>query len=53
MSQTRSNDELLRVISEQEETIEAQSEVISGQASEIRRLVELVALLENDRSEIY
>lgn len=35
--------ELLKVISEQEETIKSQAE-------EIRRLSELVALLENDRS---
>lgn len=39
-----SNAELLRVISEQETIIKAQSE-------EITRLSELVALLENDRSE--
>ena len=53
MDPTRTNAELLRVISEQEETITAQAEIIASQISEITRLSELVALLENDRSEMY
>lgn len=44
MAQTTSNAELLKVISEQES-------IIVAQAEEIRRLSELIALLENDRLE--
>jgi len=50
MDQTRSNTELLNVISEQEETIRILTERIAAQNSEISRLSELVALLENDRN---